>query len=81
MMTVTASASLVTPPKNDAAPISANAPGSIHAQYPKSSLCTPNIFVISSPTIRPYRPPTNLKQITNTIHEVYRLQQRFRIRC
>lgn len=34
MMTVRDMVSLDTPPKNEAAPISAKAPGSIHAQYP-----------------------------------------------
>lgn len=43
MITVTAKAKRVTPPKNEAAPINEKTPGSIQAQYPKSSLWTPNM--------------------------------------
>ena len=37
MITVSDIVSLDTPPKNDAAPIKANAPGSIQAQYPRNN--------------------------------------------
>lgn len=66
MMTVSDMVSLDTPPKNEAAPISAMAPGSIHPQR-GLSLKTPNIFTMARPIIRPYIAPISLQYKTSCI--------------
>ena len=56
--------SLDTPPKKEAAPIKAIAPGSIQDQTIWSGFSgtnIPNQLTISCPTIRPYKPPINLQ--------------------
>ena len=62
IITVSDIVSLDTPPKNDAAPTRANAPGSIQPQYDPSSAWTPKHVTIKRPMMRPYIPPVNLKQ-------------------
>jgi len=47
-----------TPPKKEAAPIRAKAPGSSQAQ--KGVVFTPNIRIARQPTNRPNNPPINL---------------------
>lgn len=59
-MTVNDIVNLDTPPKNDAAPIKAKAPGSIQAHKP--SVCTPNKSTITLPMILPYVPPMKLQK-------------------
>ena len=58
-MTASDMVSRDTPPKKAAAPISAKAPGSSHAQ--NGSVCTPNVATASTPTSLPTSPPINLK--------------------
>ena len=54
IITVRDIVSLVTPPKNEAAPTSAMAPGSIHAQAGLPvAVCIPNIDTIARPIILP----------------------------
>ncbi len=62
MITVSDMVSLETPPKNDAAPMRAKAPGSIHAQYGLfSGDITPNMDTIVRPIRRPYKAPIYLE--------------------
>ena len=53
IITVRDMVSRETPPKNDAAPINANAPGSTQTQYEVGSVVSSNIPTIAMPTIRP----------------------------
>lgn len=53
-----------TPPKNEAAPIRAKAPGSTQAQYESGSVWSPHIDTMSIPTRRPYKPPIKLNNKT-----------------
>ena len=61
IMTVRDIVNLDTPPKKDAAPIKAKAPGSIQAQYSSVSAdFTPKKDTRTIPKIRPYKAPMNL---------------------
>ena len=60
MMTVSDMVSLETPPKNDAAPISARAPGSIQAQNFSWGI-PPCTSTSKRPSARPYKPPMYLQ--------------------
>ena len=61
MMTVSDTVNLDTPPKNEAAPTRAKAPGSIQAQYEPGVAWIPNNDTIANPTMRPYTPPIKLQ--------------------
>ena len=60
-MTVSDIVSRDTPPKKEAAPTRAKAPGSIQAQGESESVWIPNMDTMARPTIRPYSPPINLR--------------------
>jgi len=57
MIIVSENVSLVTPEKNEAAPINANAPGSIHNQSSLFGACAKTSI---RPIARPYSPPMYL---------------------
>lgn len=68
-MTVSDIVSLDTPPKKEAAPIKAMAPGSIHSQ--KRSVGTPPCrSTKATPMMRPYTPPINLYKQSNYTRNV-----------
>lgn len=80
-MTVRDIVSLDTPPKNEAAPIKASAPGSIHFQKGTVGI-PPWMSTISLPITLPYKPPINLvKKTEKKSHIIWCLIQLFFYRC
>ena len=61
-MTARDMVSLATPPKNEAAPMRAKAPGSNQAQY--GEVWTPTTATARHPIRRPNNPPISLKKMS-----------------